>query len=171
MLKGFLLRPFELMERMLTVLDSTDPSFLLTPPFSAADSCAGAHCTSRPPPPSPQNYCVLAVGVDGVFLANCSHSVHALVPNQDNWIPLPPLDDTTNTAGLVMANVTTGWVPTMPGFVPRPSSVANLVVSRDQENAHEQPWVLARTASCHFLPTPKRAKVCWWTRALSATSD
>lgn len=96
-------KPSELMERMLAVLGSADPSFLFTHVYLRQLPAPVRTALACSPLSSSKDYRALAAEADRIFLANRQQFVHALLPNQSASAQPPPLVDTTDTAAAVTA--------------------------------------------------------------------
>ena len=96
-------KPSELMERMLAVLGSADPSFLFTHIFLRQLPVPVRTALASNPLSSTKDYRGLAAEADRVFLANRQQFVHALLPHHGDATPPPFLEDYTDTAAAVTA--------------------------------------------------------------------
>ncbi len=96
-------KPSELMERMLTVLGSADPSFLFTHIFLRQLLAPIHTALASSPLSSSKDYRALAEEADRIFLANQLQFVHALLPHQRDSTPQLLLEDTAGTAAAVTA--------------------------------------------------------------------
>lgn len=94
-------KPSELMEKMLAVLRSADPSFLFTHLFLRQLPAPVRTALASSPLASAKDYRGLAAEADRVFLANRQQFVHALLPDQNT--PPPPAEDYSDTAAAVTA--------------------------------------------------------------------
>ena len=94
-------RPSEMMEKMLAVLGSADPSFLFTHIFLRQLPVPVRTALASSPLAASKDYRTLAAEADRVFLANRQQFVHALLPHQGT--PPPPMEDYTDTAAAVTA--------------------------------------------------------------------
>ena len=86
-------KPSELMERMLAVLGSADPSFLFTHIFLRQLPVPVRTALASNPLSSTKDYRGLAAEADRIFLANRQQFVHALLPHQSAPTTQPPLED------------------------------------------------------------------------------
>lgn len=96
-------KPLELMERMLTVLGSADPSFLFMHIFLRQLPASVCTALASSPLSSSKDYRALTKEVDRIFFANRLQFVHELLPQQRDSIPQPLLEDTAGTAAVVTA--------------------------------------------------------------------
>ena len=96
-------KPSELMEKMLAVLGSADPSFLFTHLFLRQLPVPVRTAMASSPLSTGKDYRALAAEADRVFLANRQQFVHALLPHQGTPAPPPPPEDYGDTAAAVTA--------------------------------------------------------------------
>ena len=96
-------KPSDLMEKMLAVLGSADPSFLFTHVFLRQLPVPVRTALASSPLSSGKDYRALAAEADRVFLANRQQFVHALMPRQDAPSPPLPLEEYSDTAAAVTA--------------------------------------------------------------------
>lgn len=93
-------RPSELMEKMLAVLGSADPSFLFTHIFLRQLPTPVRTALASSPVSSTKDYRAIAAEADRIFLANRQQFVNALLPAQSS--PLSR-EDTLDTVSAVAA--------------------------------------------------------------------
>lgn len=96
-------KPSELMEKMLAVLGTADPSFLFAHIFLRQLPAPVRTALASSPLPSSRDYRALAVEADRIFLANRQQFVHALLPPQHTSAPFTPPVDDQGTAAAVTA--------------------------------------------------------------------
>ena len=96
-------RPSDLMEKMLAVLGSADPSFLFTHVFLRQLPVPVRTALASSPLSTSKDYRALAAEADRVFLANRQQFVHALLPHQGTSTPPLPPEDYADTAAAVTA--------------------------------------------------------------------
>ena len=96
-------KPSELMERMLAVLGSADPSFLFAHIFLRQLPAPVRTALASSPLFASKDYRAVAVEADRIFLANRQQFVHALLPPQHTSAPFPPQGYDPDTAAAVTA--------------------------------------------------------------------